>query len=220
MIKVDAKAIQLGTGCTPALANAYLELIVGAAIKYDINTIRRFAGWLANVGIESDGLSAGREGMNYSAKRLAAVWPNRYANRDGSPNPLALSLAGNPEKIANNVYANRLGNGPESSGDGWKYRGVGWIQTTGKTNIQNALVAIGLSKDSEPNVLAEPDKAALSAAFFWKSNGCNELLDKDAFSQSVKVVNGKLPCDENKGKERLAAYRACVAYLKTINKDQ
>ena len=68
MIKVDAKAIQLGTGCTPALANAYLELIVGAAIKYDINTIRRFAGWLANVGIESDGLSA--EKNNCMARSL------------------------------------------------------------------------------------------------------------------------------------------------------
>lgn len=217
MIKVDAKAIQLGTGCTPAKANAYLELIVGAAAKYEINTIRRFAGWLANIGIESDGLEAGREGMNYSAKRLAVVWKNRYANADGTPNALALSLSGNPEKIANNVYANRLGNGPESSGDGWRYRGTGWIQTTGKTNIVSAFKALGLPEDSDPNVLIQPKEASLSAAVFWKAHGCNELLDKDMFSASVKVVNGAPPNDENKGKQRFANYRACVAYLKTIN---
>lgn len=219
MINIDAKAIQIGAGCSASLANSFMGIIVAAANKYDINTIRRFAGWLANVGVESDYLRAKRENLNYSALGLARTWKNRYSNADGTPNALALSLAGNPEKIANNVYANRLGNGPESSGDGWKYRGASWIQTTGKTNIQNALAAIGLPKDSDPDVLTQPENAALAAAFFWKSHGCNELLDQDSFSQSVKTVNGALPNDNNKGKERLANYRACVAYLKTINKD-
>ena len=222
MIKVDAKAIAIGTGCTNALANSYLELVIGAAVKFEINTIRRFAGWLANVGVESDRLADEdmRENFNYSAAQMAKTWPKRYANQDGTPNALALSLARQPQKIANNVYASRLGNGNEASGDGWKYRGVGWIQTTGKANIQKTLAAIGLPIDSDPNVLATPQNASLSAAFFWKSNGCNELLDKDSFSMSVKVVNGQLPNDRNEGKLRLANYRACVAYLKTINKEQ
>jgi predicted chitinase len=81
----------------------------------------------------------------------------------------------------------------------------------------SAFKALGLPEDSDPNVLIQPKEASLSAAVFWKVHGCNELLDKDMFSASVKVVNGAPPNDENKGKQRLANYRACVAYLKTIN---
>lgn len=218
MIKVDSKSIMACTGCTPTLAAAYLEIIVGAAIKFDINTPKRFAAWLANVSEESEQLTMSRENLNFSAQGLANTWPKRYKASNGQPNALALSLHRQPEKIANNVYASRLGNGNEASGDGWRYRGAGWIQTTGKTNTTKALVALGFAPDADPSVLEKPANAALSAAFFWKSNGCNELADKDMFSQTVKVVNGQLPCEANEGSKRIARYRAGVAALNELNK--
>ena len=220
LIKVDAKAIQLGTGCTASISNAYYELIIAAMVKFEINTPRRIAAFLANVSEESEQLTMARENMNYSANGLARTWPARFAvNRKATPpqpNDKALSLTRRPVDIANEVYANRLGNGDASSGDGWKYRGVGWIQATGKTNIMAALLACGLRYD-EVDKLETPQYAALSAAYIWQKFGCNELADKDMFSASVKAINGQLPCAANEGPQRLARYRACVAHLNTLN---
>lgn len=222
MIKVTPDAIMAGTGCTSTLANAYLELLIGAMAKYSINTPRRVAAFLANVGEETGGLSKARENLNYSAQGLANTWPSRYSSTGSAPprtpNALAVSLNRRPEAIANNVYANRLGNGNEASGDGWKYRGVGWIQTTGAENIKKALTAIGLPANSDPSVLEQPAYAALSAAYYWQSRGCNELADKDMFSATVKEVNGAVPNPANRGPQRLANYRACVAKLNDLNK--
>lgn len=220
MINVDAKAIQLGTGCTPSTANAFLDLIVAAMRKFDINTPRRVAAFLANVSEESEQLTMVRENMNYSASGLARVWPARFAvDRKATtlqPNAKALALARRPVDIANEVYANRLGNGPVESGDGWMYRGVGWIQATGKTNIQAALAACGLGPN-QVDLLETPQYAALSAAYIWKKFGCNELADKDMFSATVKTINGAPPSKANEGPQRLARYRACVPYLNRLN---
>lgn len=215
-MKLTAEIICAGTGCTASLANSYLGIIQAACDQGQINTRSRIAAFLANVGVESDGLTASAENLNYSAQGLANTWPSRYAVNKNAipkiPNDLANKLARQAQAIANNTYANRMGNGDEASGDGWKYRGFGWIQTTGKTNQEAVLTALGLPL-SDPSILAQPVYAALSAAYYWQKNGCNELADKDMFSQTVKVVNGQLPCDANKGAVRIARYRQCLAAI-------
>lgn len=216
-MKLTVDIVKAGTGATAQVAAAWLPALQKACDKYDIDNRRRVAMFLGNIGVETGGLTTLVEGLNYSAARLAVVWPNRYAVDSKAikkvPNALANKLAGKPQDIANNVYANRLGNGNEASGDGWKYRGQGPIQATGKSNITEILKAIGYPADTNPEVLQKPDAGALSAAYFWKSRGCNELADKDMFSQTVLKVNGALPCDANHGEKRRDYYKAALKVI-------
>ncbi|MGQ2984015.1 peptidoglycan-binding protein [Flavobacterium sp.] len=149
---------------------------------------------LANVHHESGGFIADTENLNYSAATLANTWPKRYKNPvTGKPNALALSLAGNPEKIANNVYANRMGNGSGSSGDGWKYRGRGALQLTGKDNYR-----LFASFIDDAEILSNPDLVAIK--YFWESAlfyfTANKLWNKMKGKTSAdikairKAVNG------------------------------
>lgn len=214
------EVIMAGTGCTEATAIRCLPMIQTACEKYEITTRNRLSAFLANVGEESGQLTKTRENLNYSSQGLADTWPNRFAvdskAKIKKPNPLAVSLARKPEAIANSVYANRLGNGDEASGDGWKYRGVGWIQTTGKENIQRALIQAGYSKTEDPSVLESPIGAAMSAAYFWNRNGCNGMADGDMFSMTVVTVNGKAPSAANDGASRIANYRGANKLIKEM----
>src|SRR5262245_43501083 len=128
---INKELIQIGTKCTPEVASACEESIQKACDKFDINTPQRIAAFLSNVGIESAALIKARENMNYSAQRLAQVWPYHFAESPHSahmtPNGDAYSFAGHPQQLAELVYGGRMGNGPRGSGDGWKYRGGGWI---------------------------------------------------------------------------------------------
>jgi putative chitinase len=151
-----------------------------------IDSPARIAAFLAQIGHESGGLTRLVENLNYSAQGLAATWPNRYAG----PNALALKLARKPEAIANNCYANRMGNGDEASGDGWRYRGRGLVQVTGRNNYEAAGKALGQPLLEQPELLQLPGPAARSAVWFWKSNGCNELADADKFEAITRKING------------------------------
>ena len=153
-----------------------------------IDSPARIAAFLAQVGHESGGLTRLVENLNYGAQGLAATWPSRYAG----PNALAKRLSRNPEAIANNCYANRMGNGNEASGDGWRYRGRGLIQVTGKNNYAAAAEALGLPLVEHPELLEQPIAAARSAVWFWRSNGCNELADADKFEAITRRINGGL----------------------------
>lgn len=209
-MKLTVPIIMAATGATAIVAGNWIDWLQKACDKYEINTRRRVAMFLANVGVETGGLVTMVENLNYSAARMAVVWPSRYSvvsNGKRVPNALALKLANKPEALANNVYANRLGNGSEASGDGWKYRGQGPIQLTGKANIVDAGKALGLDLLNHPELLQQPEGGALSAAYFWKSRGCNELADKDMFSQSVLKVNGALPSEANHGEKRRTLYK-------------
>lgn len=117
-----------------ALAVQWLPHISQAAHRYHIDTAppRRLAAWLATIAHESARLTAVVENLNYSAEGLAATWPARYADMAGEPNALAQSIARKPAAIASLTYANRMGNGPSETGDGWIYRGRGLIQITGE----------------------------------------------------------------------------------------
>lgn len=128
---------------------------------FGITSATQLAHFLANVDHETGGFIADTENLNYSAAALAATWPNRYKNTvTGKPNQLAVSLERQPEAIANNVYANRMGN--IAPGDGWKYRGRGSLQLTGKLNYK-----LFSEFKKNPDILTNPDIVATK--YFWES---------------------------------------------------
>jgi putative chitinase len=217
-MNITKEILMNGTACTSGVADVWLPFIQAACDKYNVNTVNRIAAFLANVGVESTSLTRFEENLHYSAAELAKVWPTRYAVKNlaelKTPNELAIKLAAaGPEAIANNVYASRMGNGDEQSGDGWTYRGQGPIQITGKSNILRCLAAIGLTSEP-PDLLQKPKAGALSAAWFFSSNKCNELADAGKISEIVKNINGEIPCVANQGTLRINRFRSTAAMFK------
>ena len=156
--------------------------------RYDITTTRRKEMFLAQIALESTGFSRVEENLNYSSRRLREVFPKYFLT-----DALALQYAGKPEKIANRVYARKsLGNGDEASGDGWKYRGRGLKQLTGKYNYEQCGRGLDIDIVNEPDLLLQPEYAALSAGWFWKSNDCNSFADKSDFIGLTRRINGGL----------------------------
>ncbi|XP_076040622.1 glycosyl hydrolase family 19 domain-containing protein HI_1415-like [Oratosquilla oratoria] len=157
-----------------------------AMCDYDIKSPLEQAHFLAHMGHESQGLMRPRENLNYSGDRLKQVFPRHF--KDGVK---VEDYHRKPEKIGNRVYANRMGNGDEASGDGSKYRGRGLIQLTGKNNYS------AFAKEAGPEVLATPDKVATdpalstkAAAWFWNENNLNNFARKDDIVGATKVING------------------------------
>ena len=157
--------------------------------QYNINTKERIAMFLAQASHESGGFSRLVENLNYSAEGLAKVWPSRYAEK-GKPNALALSIARKPELIANHTYANRMGNSTPESGDGWKYRGRGIFQLTGKSNYDAFFKDTGVA--ATPDDLSDPTYAVLSACWFWDKNRLNSISDTKDVERCTRVINGGL----------------------------
>jgi len=157
-------------------------------LDYNINTANRIAGFLAQVGHESADLTRLVENLNYSAEGLASTWPKRYRAADGKPTPLAVKLARNPKAIANNCYANRMGN--ETSEDGWLYRGRGAFMTTGRSNYADTGRAIGLDLINNPEQLAHPPYALEAAAWYWNRYALNQRMDRGDFKGTTKIING------------------------------
>ena len=156
---------------------------------YKINTVSRVAAFLAQCGHESAGFTTLTENLNYGAAGLKGIF-GKYFKDDSSAN----AYQRQPQKIANKVYANRMGNGDEASGDGWKYRGRGPIQLTGKSNYTQ--FANDMFEDPE-TVLDNPDVVALdketaltSAVWFWNKNKLNDLADKGDIVAMTKKING------------------------------
>ena len=168
--------------------DSVIQMIPDTAAKFQINTPLRLAHFLAQCGHESGGFRATQENLNYSAKGLNGIFKKYFPTEAA-----AASYARNPQKIANKVYASRMGNGNEASGDGFKFRGRGYIQLTGKDNY----TAFG--KAINENIIANPDKVAstyalLSAAWFFSKNGLHRMADEGATDAVVtkitKRVNG------------------------------
>ncbi len=177
-------------GCTDSAT--WVLALNPAMAQFEITSRERIAAFLAQIAHESGQLTRLSENLNYSAKRLMQVWPNRFATLEK-----ALQYERNPERLANYVYAKRIGNGDEASGDGWSYRGRGLIQLTGRGNYRAAAQGIGLPLEEQPDLVAQPGPAALSAAWFWKSRGLNELADDqnddndtEDFKAITKLING------------------------------
>ena len=155
-----------------------------ACALYEIDTPRRQAMFMAQCAHESAGFALLVESLRYSADGLLATWPRRF-----TPS-LAQAMAFDQEAIANHVYGNRNGNGPPESGDGWKYRGRGLLQVTGRANYRSAGCELGLDLEERPESLEMPPYAALSAGWIWRLKGCNELADADDFEGTTRRING------------------------------
>lgn len=151
---------------------------------YGIDTPARIAPFLAQTGHESEGFTATRENLNYSAEALARTWPRRF------PSDVAARYARQPEKIANRAYADRMGNGPEASGDGWKFRGRGPLQATGKDNYAAFARHKGMTLDEVVACLETKEGGIEFACWFWVNNGLNELADAGKFVTITKRING------------------------------
>jgi putative chitinase len=162
--------------------------------KYDISTPIRQASFIGQCAHESDNFRILEEDLNYSANELMRVWPSRFPNIS-----VASKFEHNPEKIANKVYAGRMGNTEED--DGWKYHGRGVIQLTGKDNYENAGKSIGLNLLEYPDMLIYPKFAALSAGWFWNKKGLNTLADDQNYETMTERINGGLlGLDDRKAK--------------------
>jgi putative chitinase len=210
----------MAAGIKREVAERWLPYVQKAMARFGIESERQVAAWLAQTAHESGGYTMLTENLNYKAATLAACWPNRFAvlgadkkpvkDAQGKlqPTAVAQSIAGKPELIANLVYSSRMGNGPAESGEGWKFRGRGLKQLTGKDNYTRCGAALGLDLVSSPDQLLEPEGAALSAAWFWSINKCGALADADDFVGLTKKINGGtigLPDREKRYKAVLAS---------------
>lgn len=170
-------------------------------VSSGITTSRRVAAFVGQVSRESEGFSVLTEDLTYTAERLMQVWPTRFPTLER-----ARFYAGNPQLLANDVYANRLGNGDETSGDGWKYRGAGLIQLTGKANQTEFAVDCHIQGDIG-DFLRTMRGAAESACWFWSKNGLNTLADAWSITQITGRVNGGIADATNRVNLSNAAMR-------------
>ncbi len=175
------------TGHVPA---GVIAQIPEAAAKFGITTNLRLAHFLAQCALESTGFTATVENLNYRAARLMQVFPKYFRNVDPA------AYANNPAKIANRVYADRMGNGDEASGDGFKFRGRGYIQLTGKNNYTSFSEFVGEDCVADPDLVANKYPLA-SAAFYFNSNHIWAICDRGANDATVTrvsaAVNGSPP---------------------------
>jgi len=162
--------------------------------KYEITTVERVAAFLAQCGHESLDFTVLQENLNYGAKGLLGLFKKYFPNE-----ALAKQYERKPEKIANKIYANRMGNGPEESGDGWAHRGRGAIQLTGKLNYQAFANSIGLTLEDAITYCATMDGAIESACWFWQKNKLNAIADKkDVLAMTKKINGGTIGLEDRK----------------------
>ncbi len=173
----------------------WTSALAAAMDRFDVTSPGRIAAFLAQVAHESGEFRNLVENLNYSAKRLMKVWPKRFPTLEK-----AAAYANAPEKLANYVYAKRLGNGDERSGDGWRFRGRGLLQITGRGNYRSSQDALGLPLEEQPDLLEQPGPAALAAAQYWQSHGLNQLADdrnddsddEDFVTISIRINGGRV----------------------------
>ena len=182
----------------------WLDAVIETCAEFEINTPQRVAAFLAQTSHESGGYTMLSENLNYKAATLAACWPNRFATLGPDKKPkkdekgksiptaVANAIAGKPELIANMVYSARMGNGPAESGEGWKFRGRGLKQLTGKDNYARCGRDLGIDLVGNPDMLLEPTYAARSAGWFWRANSLSTFADKGDLEGMTKKINGGL----------------------------
>ena len=162
----------------------WLDAINHCFVKYNLDTPQRMAGFIGQCQHESLNFSVLQENLNYSASGLIKTWPTRF-------NPDKATLcARNPKMIASKVYANRMGNGDEASGEGWTYRGRGLIQLTGKQMYILCGFAMDVDLVSNPDLLLTEEYAVGSAGWFWYNNNLNRFCDNADWIGLTKAING------------------------------
>jgi putative chitinase len=170
------------------IPDAVYAQIQDTVTKFQINTVARLSNFLGQCDHESGGFTRTVENLNYSASGLLATFPKYFATLE-----IAKTYERNQQKIANHVYANRMGNGNEASGDGWKHKGMGYIQLTGKNNHDAFFKSIGLPVTTDPGLIAT-QYPLLSAGYFWNAGNINKIADggvtTPVMTSVTKVVNG------------------------------
>ena len=166
-------------------ADHWIEAFDQLLPDYEINTPKRIAAFIAQCAHESGGFRFLKENLNYKAESLMKTFPKYFSDRD-----TANSYAKQPVKIANRVYASRMGNGDEASGDGYKYCGRGLIQLTGKTNYDWFAASLEISASEASEYLETFEGAAQSACWFWESNNLNVEADAGDIKKMTKKING------------------------------
>ena len=179
-----AQLVAAGVG--PTQARTFAEPLAAACALFDISTPVRLAGFVSQCVHESQGFTRTEENLFYSTpERIRVMWPTRVNNLAD-----AAALCGRPEKLANRVYSLRMGNGDQASGDGWKFRGRGLFQLTGRHNYADAAVELNRAYIDTPNIVAQPSDACLTAAWYWHCNKLNILADASNIKAITWVING------------------------------
>lgn len=181
-MNISAGELQEIMRCSGDVAANYAPLLNEGMTEGGICSKERVSMFLAQVGHESGRLKKTTENLNYSSKGLLATWPSRY-NKE-----LAESHHRKPELIANHVYGGRMGN--HSLGDGWKYRGRGLIQLTGKVRYEAIKKDTGIDVVKNPDLLSQPEGAVMSACWYWKTNNLNASADSGDINRNTRLING------------------------------
>jgi putative chitinase len=212
-VTIESRDLVQAGLASQAGATRWAGPLTDACARFGIDTPDRVAAFLAQCAHESARFSTTVESLNYSDAGLARTWPKRFAQvnlltgtilRDARGNPLpntaAIKLARRPEAIANTVYANRIGNGDVASGDGWRFRGRGLIQLTGRANYAEYASAMEAHDFimKNPDLVGHPPHAATSAAWFWSRRGLNALADAGDLEAMTRVINGGTHGIENR----------------------
>ena len=190
--------------CDATIADKWVDAMNKTCERFEINTPERVAGFLSQVGHESDSLKFVKENLNYSAPALRSVF-GKYFTDDSMAN----AYSRQPERIANKVYANRMGNGDEASGDGYRYCGRGLIQLTGKDNYAAFGAACGIDAVGDPASVETADNAALSAGWFWNTRKLNGYADQGDVEGMTRRTNGGL----NGLDDRQQRYKKLIDYF-------
>ena len=205
-IPANAAGLNLA-GLSGKLPEFVIAQIPATAAEFGITTNLRLAHFLAQCALESTGFKATVENLNYSAPRIPKVFGKYFKGIDPTP------YAHNPQKLGSRVYANRMGNGNEASGDGFKFRGRGYIQLTGKNNYASFSTFVGEDCVADPDLVATKYPLA-SAAFYFNSNNIWKICDQGPDSATVKkvsaAVNGNPP---NAVAERLQNFKEFMQAL-------
>lgn len=173
-------------GISTVTAQKWLQPLIDVCTKYEITTSHRICMFLAQIAHESEKFTHTQENLNYSAQGLVKTFPHYFSVS------MAPSYVGHPDKIANVIYANRMGNGNATSGDGYKFRGRGLIQLTGKYMYAHCAIGLKLDLGNNPDLLLTPENAAASAGWFWSMHKLNDLSDACDIQGVTKVINGGL----------------------------
>ena len=191
-MELTLQHLQAIIGNNPYLEHWY-EALSKALPDYEINTPQRLAAWFGETKVESANYTAIKENLNYRPESLVRLWKSHFPTME-----IANQYAHNPEAIANRAYGGRMGNGDESSGDGWKFCGRGLIQLTGRDNYQSFADSLQISVDDAAQYLETFEGCVQSACWFWENNNLDALADQGNIDAISKKVNGGTEGLENR----------------------
>lgn len=195
MIPLTADYVMVATGANRANAEKFLPFIQGTCKAFDITSQHRIAGFLSQIGVESGGLSTLQENLNYKVDSILRMFGRHRITEDDARKfgRVDGGQKANQEMLANLLYGGEFGRknlGNTEVGDGWKFRGRGLKQLTGRSNYKRCGDALGMDLIGEPDLLLEPVNAALSAGWFWSTNGLNAIADTGNVVAMTKRING------------------------------